>query len=79
MSIIASLCHGSLTATFTLPAELILISWEQINEELKNDSYAHCFVKFPSEDWGSATVYLDTIKQFSSFVSWLTGQIEKNW
>jgi len=62
-----------------LPTELVLITWEQIIEELKNGSYEHCFVKFPSEDWGATTVQLDTIEQFLRFVSWLTEQINKNW
>ena len=77
--ITASLCHDSLTATFTLPDELVLITQHQITEELKDCCYKHCFAKFPSENCGEATVHLDTMSQFSCFVSWLTDTIAQNW
>ena len=79
MKITASLCHDALTATFTFPDEMSLITREQITEELKSGSYKRYSVQFSSDNCSTAYVHFVTFCFFSAFVSWLTNTITKNW
>ena len=76
--ITVSICHDSLKVTFTIPEELIITD-KRVLDELTKDCYKHSLARFNPDNDDELSVMLDTVAQFSTFVSWLAETIKEEW